>query len=138
MANSAVYAKPEIDHAGVPLEHPYTLDRFAVDPGCIDGISVQSLEAGSMFLVTTRHHDYRFVVVDAAQQRALITGGSLFPESTEIRVEGATTRGSVVKIGWIGIGLPLEMSMGRRRIITSRVQSITFEHEPSSRPALVA
>lgn len=109
------------------------LDGSAIEPGCVEGVALQSLEAGTVLNVITRHSSYRVVVVDPVQQRALVTGGRLFPERTEVRVEGATAGGSVLKIGWIGTGLRVEMSVDRQRITTSRVQSITIEGVPPLR-----
>ena len=107
-----------------------TLDGFAFEPGCIEGVALQSLEAGTVLSVITRHSAYRVVVLDPARQRMLVTGGRLFTESTEVRCEGATAGGSLLKAGWIGVGLRLEMSIGRQRITTSRVQSVTIESVP--------
>lgn len=107
-----------------------TLDGFALEPGCVEGMALQSLEAGTVLCVITRHSDYRVVVLDPVRQRVLVTGGRLFPESTEVRFEGATAGGSVLKLGWIGTGLRLEMSIGRQRITTSRVRSVTIESVP--------
>ncbi len=106
----------------------HTLDGFAFEPGCVEGVQLRSLEAGTAVNVITRHSHYRLVVIDPARQSAIVTGGRLFPESTEVRCEGATAGGSVVKVGWIGIGLRLEMSIGRLRIRTSRVQAVTIEN----------
>jgi hypothetical protein len=104
-----------------------TLDGFAVEPGCLEGVALEALEAGTVLNVVTRHSDYRLVVLDPVRRRVLVSGGWLFPEETEVRFEGATAGGSVVKIGWIGADLRLEMSMGLRRITTSRVMSVTIE-----------
>jgi hypothetical protein len=110
-----------------------TLDGFVLEPGCTEGVALQSLKDGTVFSVITRHSSYRLVVVDPAQQRVLVTGGRLFPERTELRLEGATAGGSLIKIGWIGVGLRFEMSLGGQRITTSRVESITIESVPPLR-----
>jgi hypothetical protein len=110
-----------------------TLEGFALEPGCVEGMALQSLDAGTILNVITRHSDYRVVVLDPVQRRVLVTGGRLFHESTEVRFEGATDGGSALKVGWIGVGLRLEMSIGRQRITTSRVQSVTIESVPPRR-----
>ena len=112
----------------IPTGH--TLDGFVLEPGCIEGVALSSLEAGTVLKVISRHSHYRLVVLDPARQRVLVTGGRLFPESTEVRCEGATAGGSVLKVGWIGVGLRLELSIGRQRITTSRVQSVTIDSVP--------
>jgi hypothetical protein len=50
----------------------------------------------------------------------------LFPTPTEARLEGAIAGGSLVKTGWIGVGLLVELRVGLRRIITSPVRSVTL------------
>jgi hypothetical protein len=117
----------------VPRRH--TLDNFASEPGCVEGVALQSLETGTVLRVRTRHSHYRVVVLDPTRQSVLVTGGRLFPESSEVRCEGATAGGSMLKVGWIGVGLRLELSLGRQRITTSRVQSVTIERIP---PRLVS
>lgn len=114
-----------------------TLDGFALEPGCVEGVALRSLEAGSVLNVITRHSDYRVVVLDPVRQRVLVTGGRLFPVPTEMRVEGATAGGSMLKIGWIGTGLRLEMSIGRQRITTSRIRSVAIESVPPWRSSLL-
>jgi hypothetical protein len=136
---ATIEADSALDHPkrGNLVPPPRTLHGFAHEPGCTDGVALQSFEAGAVLNVTTRHSNYRVVVVDPIQQRVLVTGGRLFPESTEVRFEGATAGGSLVKVGWIGIGLRFEMSVGRQRITTSRVQSVTIENVPPRRHSLL-
>jgi hypothetical protein len=102
-----------------------TLDGFVHQPGCSDGVAFQSLELGTVVTVRTKHSCYRLVVLDGPQRRALVSGGALFPERTEVRIDGATAGGSAIKTGWIGVGLRLEMSRDSQRITTSVVQSLT-------------
>jgi hypothetical protein len=90
---------------------------------------LDGLAAGTPIVVSTRHSSYRFVVVDAAQRQATVVGGKMFPEQTEVRIEGATTGASVIKPGWIVVGLRLELSMGLKRITTSSVKSVAVESE---------
>jgi len=75
--------------------------------------------------------------LDPVRQRVLVTGGRLFPVPTEMRLEGATAGGSVLKIGWIGTALRLEMSIGRQRITTSRIRSVAIESVPPWRSSLL-
>lgn len=51
-------------------------------------------------------------------------GGTLLREPTEVRIEGSTTGGSQLMIGWIGLGLHLEFSVWEQRVVTSRVRAI--------------
>jgi hypothetical protein len=136
---AAIETESLVDHPdrGNIVPTPRTLDGFALEPGCTEGVALQSLEAGTVLNVITRHSCYRVVVVDPVQQRVLVTGGRMFAERTEVRFEGATAGGSVLKIGWIGTGLRCEMSVGRQQITTSRVQSVTIENVPPRRSSLL-
>ena len=87
------------------------------------GLSVESLEPGTILEVQTRNTRYRMVVVDGSGH-ALIKGGTFFPQPTPVHIEGASAGGGNLKIGWIGVGLNLELSVGSRVITTSPVQSV--------------
>ena len=100
-----------------------TLDEFVTEPGCVEGVAVQSLDPGDVVEVTTRNSCYR-MVFQPEPGYALVTGGSRFHEPTLMQIEGSTAGGSALKGGWIGVGLRLEMWEGARRILTSRVQSV--------------
>ncbi len=91
----------------------------------IPGIDLRSLPAGTAVVVDTRHSRYRFVMLDGSALNALVEGGQYFPQETIARVEGSTLGGSLLKVGWIGLGLFVELSFGGKRIITSRVRSIS-------------
>ena len=108
-----------------------TVLDFAQEPGCAAGLRLSSLAAGTIVSVTTRHSEYRVLVIDPREGRALITSKTWFPEPTEVRLEGATAGGSMMKTGWIGIGLKLEISVGGQRVITSPVASVTVLSVPS-------
>ena len=106
-----------------------TIDRIADQFGKRDGVMLRDLRPGSVVSVVTRHSTYRLVVIDGAEQRVSLCGG-LFPVDTEVRVDGACAGGSMLKAGWIGIGLCLELSRDHRRILTSRVRSLSVASSP--------
>ena len=109
---------------------PQPLEQFVHEPGCSDGIDFQSLPPGTVVHVETRYSTYRLVVVHPDEKRATVTGGRLFPEPTELRIEGATAGGTAIKAGWIGVGLRLEMTALASRITTSVVCSVTVDPPP--------
>jgi hypothetical protein len=111
---------------------PQPLEAFVHEPGCSYGIDFNSLDVGAVVNVHTTYSCYRLVVLDPADKRASVTGGRMFPESTEVRIEGATAGGSAIKPGWIGIGLRLEMCSVTNRITTSMVESVTIDPPPPS------
>ena len=104
----------------------------STSPAAPEGIDFHSLDVGAVVNVHTRYSTYRLVVLDAEGNRALVTGGRFFPESTEVRIEGATAGGTAIKPDLIGVGLRLEMSNGSNRITTSVVQSVTIDQSPAS------
>jgi len=102
------------------------LDPFALlsTPG--EGVAIESLEPGTTLEVRTRNSCYHFGVRDGARHLVQVTGGHLFPVATSARIDGSTAGGSILKCGWIGVGLRMELTHGARRIISSRVASIAI------------
>jgi hypothetical protein len=109
-----------------------TLDDFALDPGCTRGVAIDALEPGTRVVVGTSHSCYRFVINDPARRRGTVTGGKLFTEPTDVRIDGATAGGTVIKAGWIGVGLRMELTVGSKRVITSCVKFLAVEKLPSA------
>ena len=96
------------------------------------GFAIDSLDAGSALLVRTRTSEYRIVVLDPCRHRVLVEGGAFLPEAAAGIVQGASGAGSLLKTGWIGVGLRLELVVAGRRIVTSRVQSIALTSRRST------
>jgi hypothetical protein len=103
----------------------------AVEPPEGPGVALEGLEPGTAILVATRHSSYRLVIVDGAQRQATVVGGKMFPERTDVRIEGATTGANVIKPGKIVVGLRLELSMGLKRVTTSSVTAVSVENPPT-------
>jgi hypothetical protein len=97
-----------------------------------EGIAIQSLPAGTAVTVVTRHSEYRLQVIDPEQLTMSIRGGRMFPESTPAHLLGSTGGGSALKIGWLGVGLQMEIKVGRRVFLTSPVKSIAIDDQPVS------
>jgi hypothetical protein len=114
-----------------PLAGSVSPPAAAAEPTEGAGLVLEGLEAGTAIVVATRHSSYRFVIVDAAQRQATVVGGKMFPERTDVRIEGATTGASIIKPGKIVVGLRLELSMGLKRITTSSVTSVSVEKAPT-------
>jgi hypothetical protein len=107
-----------------------TLDGFGFDLRDGDGVDIRELTAGTIVIVQTRHSRYRLVVLEPNAQRMLVSGGDWFPVPTEAHLVGATCGGSMLKPGWIGVGLKLELRHMDRRITTSLVAEVTVEPSP--------
>ena len=73
--------------------------------------------------VHTRNSLYRIIV--SAGDAVLVEGGEFFPSLTPAHFSGASVGGSFLKVGWIGIGLRMEILVDGRRIVTSPVRDIS-------------
>jgi hypothetical protein len=100
---------------------------FTPPSGQVTGVDLRSLPPGTELVVDTCNSRYRFVLLDPTRRDALVQGGRFFAEETRARLEGSTVGGSLLKIGWIDTDLFLEISVGRKRFVTSRVRSIRVE-----------
>jgi hypothetical protein len=74
--------------------------------------------------VETRNSRYRFVMLDD-HRNALVQGGRRFEKETTAQIDGCTIGGCLLKRGWIAKRLCLELSAHGKRIVTSRVSSIS-------------
>jgi hypothetical protein len=95
--------------------------------GDIIGIDLRSLLPGTTLTVETCNSRYQLTKLEGSGGHVLVQGGSFFSERSKARVDGSTAGGSLIKIGWIGVGLHLEIAVGRRRFVTSPVRSISVE-----------
>jgi hypothetical protein len=102
------------------------LDLLAADAPQARSVSLPLLLPQTRITVRTRNTCYRMRVLDGAARRVLITGGKLFPESTEAEVVGARDDDDV-KAGWIVEGLQLELATDRGPVVTSMVESVTVD-----------
>jgi len=89
----------------------------------IDGVDLRQLTPFTTLLVQTRNSLYRIVVADGC--RVYVQGGVSFPDLTPANVDGASMGRGALKIGWIAIGLAMEIQAGGRRVVTSPVHAIT-------------
>jgi hypothetical protein len=70
---------------------------------------------------------YHVTVLNGARGQVLVEGGHHFPEATPAVLQGSTAGASLLKAGWIGVGLHVELRVGPRLIITSRVRQVTVD-----------
>jgi hypothetical protein len=97
--------------------------------GLVPGIDVRRLPEGTVLVVDTHNSRYRIVMTGRGSQ-ATIHGGPYFQEETDVRIEGSALAGSLLKVGWIGVGLFMELASEDKRVVTSRVRSIVVEPGP--------
>jgi len=89
------------------------------------GVHLQRLSPMTTLLVWTRNSLYRIVVTTGCD--VYVQGGPFFREPTPAHVDGASFGGALLKAGWIGVGLLMEISVGHKRIVTSPVRAIVAE-----------
>src|SRR5215510_8909654 len=115
----------------------YTVPRYSDLDGVIEisplleGVALTALEACDTIHVRTRNSDYEIFLLDPKSGRALVRGGEYFAEPVEATVSGSTFGGCMLKVGWLGVGLSMEIYVNGQRTVTSpvkslRVQSVDF------------
>ena len=103
-----------------------TLDGFADHAGCSDGVCFTSARNRNRPPRPARATRTIGWMMMEAPNKVLASGGALCPEPVEARLVGATSIGGIVKTGWIGVGLRLEMRLGRDRVTTSPVEDVAI------------
>jgi hypothetical protein len=99
-----------------------TLTGFTSAVSSTNGVQLSNLPPMTTLLVRTRNSEYHIVV--SSGDEVLVKGGQFFPALTEARFSGASVGGSFLKVGWIGVGLRMEILADGRRIVTSPVYDI--------------
>jgi hypothetical protein len=84
---------------------------------CLEyGINVHKLKPGTTVYAATKNSVYKIVKCDTDQYRVWIQGGKYFPQPAEANFSGSTFGGSIMKIGWIGYGMYMEIySLSHRK-----------------------
>ena len=101
-------------------------EQSAADPARFRSVALPLLLPGTQVTLHTDSTCYRMVVIDGSERRVTITGGKLFPDSTEAELIGATDDESV-KVGWIVEGFQLELLTARGPVLTPSVQSVDVD-----------
>jgi hypothetical protein len=106
-------------------------EEFYLMKNCTDhdGIALASLTAGDVIRIQTMKSTYHLVLLDPLSGEALVEGGSLLTGPVKATVCGAAGGGSMIKIGWVVIGLRLEIAAQNMLIRTSPVISVVVERE---------
>ena len=99
--------------------HSEILARFE-EQNRLGGIDVRTLPPGTRLVIKTKNSTYDIEVIDGS--RVTIRGGRKFSEATECWFNGSTWGGSVLRQGWVGYGMRMELACGVT-VVTSPVQS---------------
>lgn len=88
------------------------------------GIDVHKLIAGTKILVVTKNNLYKLIKT-AESKHVIAQGGKYLLEPEEVVFTGSTFGGSMLKIGWIGYGMLMEMFLlnQNKKITTSPVKA---------------
>ena len=108
-----------------------TLAGFTAAVATTHGVHLRDLAPMTTLHVNTRNSTYRIIV--SAGDAVLVEGGEFFPALTPAHFSGASVGGSFLKVGWIGIGLRMEILVDGRRIVTSPVRDISTAGSGSTR-----
>jgi hypothetical protein len=112
----------------------YTIPRYCDLDGCaeisslLEGVTLMTLKPCDTIHVRTRNSDYEIFLLDPKSGRALVRGGEYFAEPVEGAVCGSTFGGCMLKMGWLGVGLRMEIYVNGQLTVTSPVQSLRVEH----------
>jgi hypothetical protein len=111
-----------------------TLSGFLTAVSRAHGIGLRSLDALTTLVVRTRNSAYRITMITPHRGEVLVQGGRFFGAPTRACLNGSSSGGSCLRLGWMGVGLHLEFHAEERWIVTSRVRSIEVEPPATGRP----
>jgi hypothetical protein len=90
-----------------------------------DRVYLRELPPSTTLVVETRNSSYRIVIVEGSN--VCVQGGPFFPEPTSAHLDGASLRGTGLKVGWLEVGLLMRITAGAKRFVTSPIRTITNE-----------
>lgn len=108
-----------------------SLDGFTELSSSLDGVALRTLAPFDTVCARTLNNEYYIFIIEPETGKALVQGGRYFAEPIEATVSGSTFGGCMLKMGWLGVGLRIEICAGGQRIVTSPVRSIHVEHTDS-------
>lgn len=86
------------------------------------GIDINKLKPGTEIVITTYYNVYRITKLKGDRE-IMIKGGKYFKVSKKVHLNGSTWGSSMIKIGWIGKGMHMEILNDRKKVLTSPVES---------------
>ena len=104
-----------------------SLDGFTELSSTNDGIALRALTQFDMVRARTQNHEYYIFLIEPETGKAYVQGGRFFEQPIEATVSGSTFGGCMLKMGWLGVGLRIEICAGGQRIVTSPVKSLQIE-----------
>jgi hypothetical protein len=122
-----------VEHSLRRIPRHCSLEAFTETSSSLKGVSLRTLAPSETIHVGTANGHYRIFLLNPESGRAMIQDdGRLFANPVEVKVSGSTFGGSMIKAGWIGVGLHLEISAYGQRIITPVVLTLLIGREMTS------
>ena len=93
------------------------------------GIFVKDIPANTIIQIDAADAVFTVLVVDPADRKIRIKGSQYLPELTDAVLTGSTFGGCMLKEGWIGVGMQLEIlipGLELPRLTTSMVKGISI------------
>jgi hypothetical protein len=106
-----------------------TLDETIEISDEFEGMALQTLKPCDAIHMRTSNSDYDIFLLEPESGRVLVKGGKYFAQPMEAIVSGSTIGGSMLMVGWLGVGFRVEFIANGRHIVTSPVQELRVEHE---------
>jgi hypothetical protein len=106
-----------------------TLDEIIEISDEFEGMALQTLNPCDTIHMRTCNSDYDIFLLEPESGRVLVKGGKYFAQPMEATVSGSTIGGSMLMVGWLGVGFRAEFNANGRHIVTSPVQELRIEHE---------
>ena len=96
------------------------------------GADLRQLNKGDLVFIRTMNSLYRIEILDPASNQVTIQGGSFFSLPTSALLRGSSKGGAILKMGWIGVGLQMEIVLSQKcdptqSIVTSPIESFYLE-----------
>lgn len=91
------------------------------------GLWMKDVEVGQTVLVQTKNTLYKLTKYDG---HWMGLGGKYFPRPRIVNIHGSTFGGSMIRVGFLGVGMCLEFSHptdDKRNVTTSAIQSVTIK-----------
>jgi hypothetical protein len=106
-----------------------TLDETIEISDEFEGMALQTLKPCDTIHMRTCNSDYDIFLLEPESGHVLVKGGKYFAQPMEATVSGSTIGGSMLMVGWLGVGFRVEFHANGRHIVTSPVQELRVEHE---------
>jgi hypothetical protein len=92
-----------------------------------DIVELENLKPCDTIHVRTHNSSYEIFLLDPETGRALVRGGKYFTEPLEAILNGSNFGGSLLKPGWLGLGLRMDLFVNEYCIKTSPIVELHVE-----------